>query len=583
MTSAEIDAFYAEHLSGISRSANGQRYARCPFHDDRKASFSYNIEKDGVWTCHGNCGTGNLHDFCRRMNLPEPSWLNGRTSSHEPAAVYDYRDEDGTLLYQVLRYDPKAFRQRRPDGRGGWLWSLEGVRRVPYRLQELIKAKPQGMRMFIVEGEKDADRLVQLGEAATTNSGGAGKWREEFSRYFEGLNVSVIADNDVPGLNHAQGVAAALSNVAASVNILNLPGIDVKGGDVSDWLDSGHTVEELLKLADAVPPYIKVVQESGYYSRVEQRESGTWELPVPFQAYRLPDFPTDSLPGWARDFVKGEAFATQTPEDLAAMLFLAIMACACQKKVAVLVRYGWIEPVNVFLVIVLPPGCRKTRLLSALEEPICKFEEDMAAEMAEIIAAAETRYHILQAKAQKANAKAAGAEGAEAETLAKQAEALAYEAATTVIPVIPRLVADDVTPERLATMLKEQGGAMSLLSAEGGIFDLMSGRYGKDGTGNFDVLLKSHAGDTIRVDRVGRPSEYVTHPALTMGLAVQPDVIEGLVRKPGFRGRGLLGRFFYSLPKNLLGRRKIGASPLSDAIREVFNKKIRDLLLIPVE
>ena len=172
-----------------------------------------------VWSCHGNCGDGSLYDFCKRMNLPELPKSNGRSSFHEPATAYDYRDENGALLYQVLRFIPKDFKQRQPDGKGGWIWNLQGVRRVLYRLPELIKAKLQGLRIFIVEGEKDADRLARLGQAATTNSGGAGKWREEFPGVFEGLNVSVIADNDAPGLEHAQGVAAVLSNVAASVNV----------------------------------------------------------------------------------------------------------------------------------------------------------------------------------------------------------------------------------------------------------------------------------------------------------------------------------------------------------------------------
>jgi putative DNA primase/helicase len=165
-------------------------------------------------------------------------------------AQYDYRDEQGELLFQVCRMEPKDFRQRRPDGNRGWIWSTKGVRQVPYRLGDVTAGRDG--RIYVVEGEKDADRLAGLGLIATTNPGGAGKWNLRFSQYFEGAEVAVIADNDQAGRDHACAVASNLAPAAANVRVLELRGLPEKG-DVSDWLDAGGTIEELDALVAAVP------------------------------------------------------------------------------------------------------------------------------------------------------------------------------------------------------------------------------------------------------------------------------------------------------------------------------------------
>lgn len=116
-----------------------------------------------------------------------------------PVAVYNYQDENGTLLFQVLRYwdqqKGKTFKQRRPGPDGTWVWNLKGVRRVLYRLPEVLTAVREGRPVFIVEGEKDADSLAALGLVATTNPNGAGKWRPEYSEALHGARVVILPDN----------------------------------------------------------------------------------------------------------------------------------------------------------------------------------------------------------------------------------------------------------------------------------------------------------------------------------------------------------------------------------------------------
>src|SRR4029450_5760195 len=144
------------------------------------------------------------------------------------------------------------------------------------------------------------------------------------------------------------------------------------------------------------------------------------------------------------------------------------------------------------------------------------------------------------------------------------------------LPVVPRLLADDISPERLATLLSEQGGRMSMFSPEGDLFDMMAGRY--SGAVNLGIYLKAHSGDILRVDRVGRPPEFISEPALTIGLAVQPSVIESLASKPEFRGRGLLARFLYSMPESLLGRRESNPATVPGSVQATYRTCLLTLL-----
>jgi len=171
-----------------------------------------------------------------------PEWMKPRS--------YVYRDEDGNALYRVVRRG-KKFGHEKADGEGGWLKGkgvMDGVRRLPYRLPEFMGEK----FVYIVEGEKDADALWKMGLAATTNSGGAGKWLKEFSRFFEDIHTRIIPDNDPPGESHAISVAENLLPVAKSVKILRL-NIEKEGGDFSDWKSAGGTKKALRAIAKATP------------------------------------------------------------------------------------------------------------------------------------------------------------------------------------------------------------------------------------------------------------------------------------------------------------------------------------------
>lgn len=197
-------------------------------------------------------------ELARDLGLPcDNGSKPAQNSRRRVVAAYNYHGPDGKLVFQVTRWEPKNFTQRRPDENGGWIPSVKGIELVPYRLPGIITAKS----VFIVEGEKDADALADLGLTATTCAQGAGKWRPEYNRHFAGKRVAILPDNDDPGRKHAHDVARQLNGLAEVVKVLELPGLPPKG-DVSDWLAAGGTSDALLDMAKAAPAWEPLAEAS---------------------------------------------------------------------------------------------------------------------------------------------------------------------------------------------------------------------------------------------------------------------------------------------------------------------------------
>jgi putative DNA primase/helicase len=189
---------------------------------------------------------------------------------------YDYMDESGALLFQVCRLrDPKDFRQRRPDGNGGWEWKVKGTRAVLYHLDKLSLTPGD---VLMVEGEKDVDRLWSLGFIATCNPGGVYKWRDEFADMLAGRRVVIIPDNDKAGKEHAETVYRSLLRVAEVACVLELPELPEKG-DVSDWLDAGHTADELRNI---VYEALEAARDAGASVKVEEPAGDLVDIEAPY-------------------------------------------------------------------------------------------------------------------------------------------------------------------------------------------------------------------------------------------------------------------------------------------------------------
>jgi 5S rRNA maturation endonuclease (ribonuclease M5) len=247
--------------------SGGSWMARCPAHDDGKASLhiSRGTTHPVVLKCHAECDPADIlaavgltwETLCAPRDL-----LPGRdewTPFGNATAVYDYTDEAGKLLFQVLRTVSKQFPQRAPDAsrKSGWVWKTEGVRRVLYRLPKVVEAVKAGHIIYVCEGEKDVHAIEAAGAIATCNPGGAGKWRPEHAEILRDAIVVIVADRDRPGQAHARQVYASLEGVARGAEIVEAAGEGTDGRqlkDAADHLGAGHTLAQLVVTKGAEEP-----------------------------------------------------------------------------------------------------------------------------------------------------------------------------------------------------------------------------------------------------------------------------------------------------------------------------------------
>jgi hypothetical protein len=222
-----------------ARRSGSSWMAKCPAHEDSNPSLSIReVECKVLLHCHAGCTQSDVIDALKARGL----WQPDGTENPRMVATYDYTDENGNLLYQVVRYQPKDFKQRRPDGCGGWIWK-KGQRQVLYHLKEVIEA----LIVFVVEGEKDAEALRERGFVATTNAGGSSApWLPQYTEALRGREVILLPDADRPGRQRVLNIARALLGNVARLVILELEGAK----DVSVWLEAGHSELELIAQLD---------------------------------------------------------------------------------------------------------------------------------------------------------------------------------------------------------------------------------------------------------------------------------------------------------------------------------------------
>lgn len=329
-TAADPVSDILSRLDGAKATAADQWQARCPAHDDAHASLCIGRGSDGRALIKCQAGCTSL-EVCRALGIklmdlfpPKAKPARGKGTGGRIVATYDYRDAAGKLLYQVVRFEPKDFRQRRPDGNGGWTWKVKGLPLVLYRLPELLEADPQEW-VFVVEGEKDVDNLRAAGLTATCNTGGAGKWgRLSDDAALDGRKVAIVADRDAPGASHAADVARRRYQKSADVRILNLPaGIapeafpdrPVAVKDASDYLAAGGTAQQLIEMADQAPafdpesaPQTHMDDDTAYVltpgPHIDPDGAYTEQSAASFADAVLGGLPADAI--YRKDFITGE-------------------------------------------------------------------------------------------------------------------------------------------------------------------------------------------------------------------------------------------------------------------------------------
>ncbi len=314
LNSLDIKSFYDTELSSLKTNSTGWAQALCPFHEDTKPSFSVNLHT-GRFRCFGCDNRGSVFDFYMERNsvdFPEAkralAELAGVSTKPERREMetYDYTDETGDLIFQTVRYKPKDFRQRRPDGNSGWAYNLTGVRKVPYNLSDVLKSET----VIIVEGEKDADNLGRLGFTATCCPMGAGKWKPEYNEHFRDRDVMIIPDNDEPGMKHSREVANSLKGFARTIKILDLEGIAEKE-DITDWIERRY--EEGKDDSEVRDELLSLIEDTSEWEAEERK------IIVPTLS-----FPSEVMTGIAGDFATLYSQYLESPPEF---FFFSFLTC----------------------------------------------------------------------------------------------------------------------------------------------------------------------------------------------------------------------------------------------------------------
>ena len=301
-----------------------------------------------------------------------------------------------------------------------------------------------------------------------------------------------------------------------------------------------------------------------------------WDDPIPLDERQLPEWPGGIFPGPFDAFVTELSRSTETPIELAALTMLSSVAAVVQGSHIIRVREDYSEPLNIWTIVALPPGSRKSAVQSACVAPLVEWEREKGEDIAPQRRQYESRARCLEERLKELRKKAAKTKGHEYAALEREVAGL--EASLGEPPRAPQLWTSDVTPENLGVIMADNEERMAILSDEGGgMLDILNGRY-SNGIPNLDLALQSHSGNPCRVNRGSRPPVFLNKPCLTIGLTPQPSVLEGLTSNRAFRGRGLVGRFLYAVPKSNLGYRTLNEPPMSNLARDEYRSEMSRLL-----
>ena len=581
-----------------------KKSARCMFHEDSSASLSVYQRENGTWAwkCHAGCGGGDEIDWLAKHRgignadaCREFIKLAGVTAPPVPAtdgprhivATYDYQDEAGKLLFQVVRFEPKTFRQRKRDTASpdGWTWKLGDVRRVLYRLPEIIAAVQGGGTIFLSEGEKDVNSLVAHGFAATCNPAGAGKWLDDYTATLRGADVVIVADKDEPGRNHARLVAGKLHGSAKSIHIVELPdfnGQPVK--DAADFFAAGATADDFRAAIAATPPVAVATTPAAPQKIVSNppitlpEDDGPNDTPAPF--------PIECLPPSIALMVRAVATTQRVPDSLPGAMALALVAASIGKGLVLDWRPGKSPtPANLFVVVSALSGSGKSECSKQLASPFLDLERAIQERWRKEVMPklqADLRFHEgqlkkLDRKLAKDSTSAEDAERFRSEMIFHQAQVdeLKLKLHETQLSI------QDATVEKVATVMHHNDETIFSTSSDARkLCDNLLGRYSANKKFADDgIYLNAFSGDDVKVDRQGREGVRLANPCMTLSWALQPDALEALLDEESLQQGGWLARCLiahtHAEPQYIGG----DARPISDDVRAGWENLIRSLLI----
>jgi putative DNA primase/helicase len=295
-----------------------------------------------------------------------------------------------------------------------------------------------------------------------------------------------------------------------------------------------------------------------------------WEAPILFDEVDTPHIPARLLPGIYGEFANALAVATETAPALSVMTILAVLSASAAKYFRVAPKPGWLEPLNIYTMVALPPANNKSQILKACTKPLVEWEQAQAEILLPTIKQQQSERKTQEKIIESLRLKAARLNDNSLinEVACKEAELIEPE-------TLPRLFVNDVTSESLTSAIYEQGGHLAIFSDEGGILETLTGLY-TGGVANVDILLKGIDGGYTRVKRKDKSIDL--QPYLTVALVVQPGIVQKMASKKAFDGNGILERFLYVLPKSKLGYRTHDTPSVPEHIVAAYHQKINSLL-----
>jgi len=367
-------------LQQVKPTSNGIE-ALCPAHDDKTASLSARLETDKIiLICHTGCS---FDEIVSALGMEQSQFFAPLETDRLKKIVAEYRYEDmyGGHVFNVIRYSDKSFAQQRADGR----WSMDGVERIPYHLPQMLEAIKIGKGIVLVEGEKDCDNASKIGLTATTFAGGAGKWREEYSKWFHEANVACVPDNDYSGRKGMNLIASHITQVAKSVRWLELPDIPEKG-DLSDWLSiEGNDLEKFNAMIRTTAVQWTSDLADKWMDSFDEIDEWPELVPLVREEEEPKPFPIEALETTIEEAVIEFQGYGKQPLSMIASSALATASLACQGLADVGRDSQNIGPISLSLLTIAESGERKSSLDKAFSKALRDWEREKADEMKVVI------------------------------------------------------------------------------------------------------------------------------------------------------------------------------------------------------
>ena len=571
---------FCSKLEQVKPTSNGIE-ALCPSHDDKNPSLTASCNGEIILV---KCQVGCTFDqIVTAVGMKQFQFFTPKEKSppKKPVATYRYEDKDGGHVMDVVRFKPKGFRPRRPDGE----WTLEGVTRVPYRLPQMLAGIKEGRDIILLEGEKDCDNAEKLGLVATTFAGGAGKWREEYSKWFQEAKVICLPDNDSAGRKGMHDIASMILKVAESVRWLELPDISEKG-DFSDWLNAPDNDKKAFELLVTSAPQWDPNSlntsladlELGDRLNILNSVNEIWLEPREISPELLPvdRLTSELLPSPLRDWLLDISHRMQVPLDFPTGACVVVMSsiigtrCSiCPKK-----KDPWQVVPNLWGGLIQKPSQLKSPPVKEVLLPMKKLETEAFKKFEEDNFKFEKEIRVFEMKQKvcEERMKSALKKNKNTDFSSAQNELDELESNPPKEPILRRYQTQDTTIEKLQDMLRENPQGIFIFRDELNGFLMKMKKDGHDEDEDFHI--EGWAGDgSFTLDRIGRGTVRSELICESIFGTIQPTRIIPHIRqtKSDTKNSGFIQRFQILLYPDSENWEYIDKSPNSAAARRAFN------------